>query len=225
VIPDDRSWHEIRRKMEQAIAALMSHRNIEEAAKVVGISAATLKRWMHQPEFKTAYLQVRLDAVMQANARIQQSSGVAASVLFKSDGGPKYSGVDSGARGARHPGVRQQVPGNGKLRSAPRGTGSGGCQRTAMKAVARRIRRLENQLGPAGGRVFIAVTAFVTLALDADTCVEILRESGFLPTRGFSVVGLYKIPAGLNAAQIKLYLREHGAELRTSPHRATVSLP
>jgi hypothetical protein len=71
------------RKMEQAIAALMSHRNIEEAAKVVGISVATLKRWMDQPEFKTAYLQARLDAVMQANARIQQSCGVAASVLFK----------------------------------------------------------------------------------------------------------------------------------------------
>jgi hypothetical protein len=84
-----------------------------------------------------------------------------------------------------------------------------------MNAIARRIRRLENQVGPARGRVFIAVTACVTLALDADTCVEILRECGFLPTRGFSVVSLYKIPTGLNAAQIKLYLRERGAELCT----------
>jgi hypothetical protein len=84
-----------------------------------------------------------------------------------------------------------------------------------MKAVERRIRRLEIRDGPPGGRVFLAVTACVTLALDADTCVEILRESGVLPTRGFSVVNLYKIPEGLNAAKIKLYLREHGAELCT----------
>jgi hypothetical protein len=84
------------------------------------------------------------------------------------------------------------------------------------KAVTSRIRRLENRGGPAGGRVFLAVTACVTLALDADTCVEILREYGFVPTRGFSVVNLYKIPQGLNAPQIKLYLQKHGAELCTS---------
>lgn len=80
-------------------------------------------------------------------------------------------------------------------------------------AVARRIRRLEIRDGPPGGRAFVVVTACVTLALDADTCVEILRECGFVPTRGFSVVSLYQIPEGLNVAQVKLYLREHGAEL------------
>ena len=34
------------RKKEQAIAALLSHRTVEEAAKAAGISPATLKRWM-----------------------------------------------------------------------------------------------------------------------------------------------------------------------------------
>ena len=71
------------RKQEQAIAALLSHRNVEEAAKAAGISVATLKRWMQLPEFKAAYLQARREVVLQTNARIQQNSGVAASVLFK----------------------------------------------------------------------------------------------------------------------------------------------
>ena len=32
-------------KMEQAIAALLSNRNVEEAARAIGISANTLLRW------------------------------------------------------------------------------------------------------------------------------------------------------------------------------------
>jgi hypothetical protein len=71
------------RKKEQAIAALLSHRNVEEAAKAAGISAATLKRWMRLPEFKAAYLAARREAVLQTNARLQQNSGAAASVLLK----------------------------------------------------------------------------------------------------------------------------------------------
>ena len=40
--------------MEQAIAALLSHRSVEEAARAVGISANTLLRWMKEPEFQAA---------------------------------------------------------------------------------------------------------------------------------------------------------------------------
>ena len=70
--------------MEQAIAALVSnHRNLEETAKVAGISVATLKRWLRLPEFKAAYLQARREILFQANARIQISSGAAAAVLLK----------------------------------------------------------------------------------------------------------------------------------------------
>jgi hypothetical protein len=71
------------RKQEQAIAALLSHRNVEEAARAAGISVATLKRWMQLPEFKSAYLKARREVVLQTNARMQQNSGAAASVLFK----------------------------------------------------------------------------------------------------------------------------------------------
>ena len=38
------------RKMEEAIAALLTQRNIEESAKAVGISPSTLITWMKQPE-------------------------------------------------------------------------------------------------------------------------------------------------------------------------------
>ena len=72
------------RRMEQAIAALVSnHRNLEETAKVAGISVATLKRWMRLPEFKAAYLQARWEILFQANARVQINSGAAAAVLLK----------------------------------------------------------------------------------------------------------------------------------------------
>ena len=71
------------RKKEQAIAALLSQRGIEEAARAVGIGASTLRRWLRLPEFKEEYLQARRDVVNQVHARIQQNSGAAASVLLK----------------------------------------------------------------------------------------------------------------------------------------------
>jgi hypothetical protein len=71
------------RKKEQAIAALLSQRGIEDAARVANISARTLRRWMRLPDFQTEYLQARRDVVLQTNARIQQNSGAAASVLLK----------------------------------------------------------------------------------------------------------------------------------------------
>ena len=73
-------------KKEQAIAALLSHRNVEETAKAAGISAATLKRWMPLPEFKAAYLQGRREVVFQTNARMQQNSGAAASGVGRHGG-------------------------------------------------------------------------------------------------------------------------------------------
>ena len=36
------------RKKEEAIAALLTHRNVEEAARAVGISTPTLIRWQKE---------------------------------------------------------------------------------------------------------------------------------------------------------------------------------
>ena len=70
-------------KKEQAVAALLSHRNIEEAAKAVGIGANTLLRWLKVPEFQTAYREARRAAFGQAVARLQQGTSAAATTLLK----------------------------------------------------------------------------------------------------------------------------------------------
>jgi len=71
------------RNKEQAIAALLSNRNVEQAARAVGIGVTTLRRWMRNPQFKNEYLQARREGLAQATARLQQSSGPAASTLLK----------------------------------------------------------------------------------------------------------------------------------------------
>jgi len=43
------------RKKEEAIAALLTQRNIEEAARTAGVGTQTLLRWLKVPEFETAY--------------------------------------------------------------------------------------------------------------------------------------------------------------------------
>src|SRR6202140_889544 len=47
------------RKKAEAIAALLSQPNVEEAARVAGISAQTLYRGMKMPEFEAAYSEAR----------------------------------------------------------------------------------------------------------------------------------------------------------------------
>jgi len=71
------------RKKGDAIAALLSQRNIEDAARVAGVGTRTLLRWMQMPEFKAAYHKARRDAFGQATARLQQGSSAAASTLLK----------------------------------------------------------------------------------------------------------------------------------------------
>ena len=71
------------RKQDEAVAALLTHRNIEEAAGAAGIGARTLLRWLKIPEFQAAYRQARRDAFGQAIARLQQGTSAAATTLLK----------------------------------------------------------------------------------------------------------------------------------------------
>ena len=87
-----------------------------------------------------------------------------------------------------------------------------------MKAVIRRLRRLEDQFKPANGSrqslEWVVTRAERRLALDASTCVQILRECGFLPAGPFfRVVKLGKIPDGLTEEETERFLREKGAEI------------
>ena len=70
-------------KREQAIAALLTQRNVEEAARSVDIGVSTLLRWLKEPAFREAYREARRAAFGQAIARLQQASGAAVSTLLK----------------------------------------------------------------------------------------------------------------------------------------------
>jgi len=71
------------RKQEEAIAALLTQRNIDEAAQAAGIGTRTLLRWLKLSEFKAAYRQARREAFGQAIARLQQATSAAATTLLK----------------------------------------------------------------------------------------------------------------------------------------------
>src|SRR5579863_5293620 len=71
------------RKKEEAIVALLTQRNIEEAAKSIGIGTQTLLRWLKIPEFDKAYREARRAAYGQATARLQQATSAAVSTLLK----------------------------------------------------------------------------------------------------------------------------------------------
>ena len=71
------------RKKEEAIAALLTQRNVEEAARTAGIGTQTLLRWLKIPEFQAAYRDARRAAFSQSIARLQQASSAAATTLLK----------------------------------------------------------------------------------------------------------------------------------------------
>ena len=70
-------------KKEEAVAALLVQRNLEDAARAGGISPKTLPRWMKEPEFDAAYRAARRAAFSQSIARLQQGSSAAATTLLK----------------------------------------------------------------------------------------------------------------------------------------------
>jgi hypothetical protein len=70
-------------KQEAAIAALLTQRNTDEAARSVGIAPKTLLRWLRIPTFAAEYRRARREAFGQCIARLQQGSGAAVSTLLK----------------------------------------------------------------------------------------------------------------------------------------------
>jgi transposase-like protein len=70
-------------KQEAAILALLSSRNVEEAARAAGVNQRTLYRWMKEPAFNAAYRAARRAAFAQSVGRLQQASSAAVSTLLK----------------------------------------------------------------------------------------------------------------------------------------------
>src|SRR4051812_34494371 len=71
------------RKKEEAITALLTQRNVQEAAHAVGIGTTTLMRWLQLPEFQTELRKARRDAFSQSVARLQQAASAAVTTLLK----------------------------------------------------------------------------------------------------------------------------------------------
>jgi hypothetical protein len=69
--------------MEQAVIALLTARNLEEAATSVGVSTKTLLRWQKLPEFDRAFREAKTVTFRQSLARLQQASGPAVTTLLK----------------------------------------------------------------------------------------------------------------------------------------------
>ena len=112
------------RKKEDAIAALLSQRSVEDAARVAGIGTNTLLRWLQMPEFQAAYRQARREAFGQATARLQQASGAAVSTLLKVMVDQSTPANQSARRRLRAGSCRQGDRDRGH-RSARGGTGTG----------------------------------------------------------------------------------------------------
>jgi hypothetical protein len=68
--------------MEQAIAALLSHRSVEEAARAAGIGTNTL-RWMKKPEFKAAHREIRRTVLSHTIGRLKNAASAAATTVLK----------------------------------------------------------------------------------------------------------------------------------------------
>ncbi len=70
-------------KMELAVAALLTAKNLEEAARAAGIGTNTLRRWVKLPEFMAAYREAQSALRSRAIARLQEASGAAATTILK----------------------------------------------------------------------------------------------------------------------------------------------
>jgi hypothetical protein len=71
------------RKQEEAILALLTQRNVEDAARVAKVAPRTLYRWMKDREFDAAYRDAKRAAFSQSIARMHQMSSAAVSTLGK----------------------------------------------------------------------------------------------------------------------------------------------
>ena len=87
------------RKQEDAIAALLTQRNVEEAARAAGIGTRTLLRWLQIPDFQKAYSEARRAAFNQSIARLQQGTSARGHDPNQASAGPEHASVGPRAGG------------------------------------------------------------------------------------------------------------------------------
>ncbi|MGH9593286.1 MAG: helix-turn-helix domain-containing protein [Bryobacteraceae bacterium] len=77
------SGEDLGAKKEAAILALLSSRNVEEAARAVDVDPRTVYRWLKEPEFQAAFRAAKWAAFSQSIGRLHQMSSTAVSILGK----------------------------------------------------------------------------------------------------------------------------------------------
>lgn len=90
------------RKIGAAVAALLTHRTTEEAARAVGVSPKTLLRWQQIPEFQAALRKAQQDALAQTTARLLQGAPTAAAMLMNVMVDPATPALDQGEGGREY---------------------------------------------------------------------------------------------------------------------------
>lgn len=70
-------------KQAQAVAALLTHPTIDEAAKAVGVSDETVRRWLKMPHFATAVNDAAREKIKHAATRYAYGMEIAANVLIE----------------------------------------------------------------------------------------------------------------------------------------------
>src|SRR6266700_275637 len=164
------------RKQEEAIAALMAQRNIEEAARAAGVGTRTLIRWLKLPEFRVAYREARRAAFSQSIARLQQASSAAATTLLKimlDVNAPASTRVRAADSVLDHAKQAIEIEDIEVRVAALEATTAGGSQRK-MKTLDGRIRKVEDRFWIGNGKQPLLLVLCHTgwgLALDQDRCI------------------------------------------------------
>jgi hypothetical protein len=97
-----------------------------------------------------------------------------------------------------------------------------GRRSATLRAVDRRINRLEERFIPRAGQQMVLVIhdAGRRLALDNRVCLQLLRDAGHLDQEStMCCVDFGGIPAGLDAMELKRHLLENGHEVVLSSRR------
>lgn len=71
------------RRMEAAIAALLTQPTLATAAAACGVGEATLFRWLQRPEFRSAYQAARREALAGAIGVLPAAAGDAVATLLR----------------------------------------------------------------------------------------------------------------------------------------------
>ncbi len=72
-----------RPKANEIVLALLEHPSLEKAAAALGVSRATVWRWLQKPENQELCREARRKAFSQSAARLQHGSSAAVSTLLR----------------------------------------------------------------------------------------------------------------------------------------------